>query len=123
MADIHLNSRVQNAASLKPSERSGKSNDAVRAVSAAPDRAQRLAKACADFEAIFVEQLFKTMRASVPESGLADSGRAEEIYTSMLDQQIAREMALGQGSLGLAQQMRSRLAPEAVGKTAVEMKD
>jgi Rod binding domain-containing protein len=119
MADIHLNSQVPNAASLSSSKCSGSSTDAAHAVS----KEQRLAKACADFEAIFVEQLFKTMRASVPESGLADSGRAEEIYTSMLDQQIAREMALGQGSLGLAQQMRSTLDPEAIGKTVLEMKD
>ena len=123
MADIHLNSQVQNAASLSLSKRSGSSADAAHAQSADQATAQRLAKACADFESIFVEQLFKTMRASVPESGLVDSGRAEEIYTSLLDQQIAREMALGQGSLGLAQQMRSKLAPEAVGKTALALKN
>ena len=63
------------------------------------------------------------MRASVPTSGLLGGGRAEEIYTSMLDQQIAQEMALGQGSLGLAHQMRTKLAPEAIGKTAVNRKD
>jgi len=70
---------------------------------------RRLEKACADFEAIFVEQLFKTMRASIPESGLLDSGRAEEIYTDMMDQQVAREMAHGQGAIGLANQMKARL--------------
>ena len=123
MVDIHLNSRVQNAASLPSSKYSGNSTDAAQTLSNDHANAQRLAKACADFEAIFVEQLFKTMRASVPKSGLVDSGRAEEIYTSMLDQQIAREMALGQGSLGLAQQMRSKLGSEAVGKTALALKD
>lgn len=71
---------------------------------------QRLSKACADFEAIFVEQLFKTMRASVPESKLLDGGRAEELYTSMLDQQVAEQMAHGQGSIGLANQMQNKLA-------------
>lgn len=70
---------------------------------------RRLEKACADFEAIFVEQLFKTMRASVPESGLLDGGRAEDIYTSMMDQQVAREMAHGHGAIGLAKQMEARL--------------
>lgn len=71
---------------------------------------RRLSKACADFEAIFVEQLFKTMRASVPESKLLDGGRAEELYTSMLDQQVAEQMAHGQGSIGLANQMQNKLA-------------
>ena len=75
-----------------------------------PDDDQRLAKACADFEAIFVQHLFKTMRASVPESTLTGGGRAEELYTSMLDQQVATQMAHGQGSIGLAKQMQSKLA-------------
>ena len=73
---------------------------------------ERLARACSEFEAIFVEQLFKTMRASVPDAGLLHGGRAEEIYTGMLDQQVAMEMARGQGSIGLASQMRFRLTPD-----------
>lgn len=71
---------------------------------------RRLSKACADFEAIFVEQLFKTMRASVPDSKLLNGGRAEELYTAMLDQQVAEQMTHGQGSIGLADQMQNRLA-------------
>lgn len=73
---------------------------------------ERLAEACSEFEAIFVEQLFKTMRASVPDVGLLRGGRAEAIYSGMLDQQIAMEMARGQGSIGLASQLRLRLAPD-----------
>ena len=72
--------------------------------------AGRLTKACADFEAIFIQQLFKTMRASVPESGLMDGGRAEALYTSMMDEEVAREMAHGRpGAIGLADQMKARL--------------
>ena len=73
------------------------------------DEDRRMAKACADFEAIFVQQMFKTMRASVPESGLLDGGCAEDLYVSLLDQQIAEEMARGEGSLGLANQMKNKL--------------
>jgi len=123
MADIHLNSRVQNAAWQSSSKNIASQTGAGPVPLATPDEAQRLTKACSDFEAIFVEQLFKTMRASVPESGLLDGGRAEEIYTSMLDQQIAREMALGQGSLGLAHQMRSKLEPSAIATSTMGMKD
>jgi flagellar protein FlgJ len=82
----------------------------------------RLAKACADFEAIFVQQLFKTMRASVPESNLLDGGRAEELYTSMLDQRVAEQMAQGQGSIGLAKQMRNNLAHYLVTGNVTKMK-
>ena len=77
-----------------------------------PNEQARLAKACSEFEALFIEQLFKTMRATVPDAGLLRGGRAEEIYTGILDQQIAVEMAQGQGSLGLASRLQSRLGPE-----------
>ena len=86
------------------------------------DDDDRLAKACADFEAIFVQQLFKTMRASVPESNLMGGGRAEELYTSMLDQQVATQMANGQGNIGLAKQMQSKLAHFIVTGTVTKSK-
>jgi len=122
MAGIHLNPYVPKAAARSSLKDTRAPSPATRAASAVDDKAQRLATACADFEAIFVEQLFKTMRSSVPESGLLDGGRAEEIYTGMLDQQIAREMALGQGSLGLAHQMRNKLEAKALGNAVTEMK-
>lgn len=90
----------------------GASSGAGGAGSIREGEGERLAKACSEFEAIFIEQLFKTMRASVPEVGLMRGGRAEEIYTGMLDQQIAVEMSRGQGTIGLASQMRSRLMPD-----------
>jgi flagellar protein FlgJ len=89
--------------------RSGSPAKGHNTVAASKDR-DRLDKACGDFEAIFVQQLFKTMRASVPESALFDGGRAEEIYTAMLDQHVAENMAHGQSGIGLANQMRNKLA-------------
>jgi flagellar protein FlgJ len=81
-----------------------------------------MAKACADFEAIFVQQLFKTMRASVATSGLLDGGRAEELYTSLLDQHVAQEMAHGKGSIGLAEQMKNKLIRYLTLETGAKMK-
>jgi flagellar protein FlgJ len=98
---------------------SGRPATGPNAVAASNDR-DRLEKACGDFEAIFVQQLFKTMRASVPESGLFGGGRAEEIYTSMLDQQVAEQMAYGQSGIGLANQMRNKLAPYAITEPVIK---
>jgi flagellar protein FlgJ len=123
MADIQVNPQVQTTTSVSSSKRGAGQPGAVHVTSTEHEKAQRLAKACADFEAIFVEQLFKTMRASVPESGLMNGGRAEEIYTAMLDQQIAQEMALGQGSTGLAKQMHSKLGPKVIGRTGLAVED
>ena len=86
------------------------------------DQQRRLAAACADFEAIFVQQLFKTMRASVPEEGLMHAGRAEELYTSLMDQEVAEEMAHGQGSIGLASQMRMKLIQYFATNDAADLK-
>ncbi len=69
---------------------------------------KRLNKACAEFEALLVQKLFQTMRASIPKSGLIDGGSAEEIYTAMLDQKVAQEMAL-QGGLGLSARMKEQI--------------
>ena len=48
-----------------------------------------LRKASKEFEGIFLAQLFRTMRESVPDSGLTERGSGEEMFTSMLDDRIA----------------------------------
>lgn len=54
---------------------------------------ERLRQATHDFEALFLAQLFREMRASVP-SGLAeDPGGAQEMFTAMLDDAVAVEAA------------------------------
>ena len=68
----------------------------------------RLQQACADFEALLIQKLFQTMRAAIPKSGLMDTGPAEDIYSSMLDQQVAQDLAL-QGGLGLSNQIKAQI--------------
>jgi flagellar protein FlgJ len=123
MGGFHLNPPLQIRSLASPRQNISGKPVARNNGLASEEKNQRLGKACADFEAIFVEQLFKTMRASVPESELLNGGRAEEIYTSMLDQQIAQEMAHGQGSVGLADQMRNKLTLQTLAGTAAETKD
>ncbi len=69
---------------------------------------KRLSKACAEFEALLVQQLFQTMRASIQKAGLIDGGSAEAIYTAMLDQKVAQDLAL-QGGLGLSARMKEQI--------------
>lgn len=66
---------------------------------------KKLAK---EFESIFLEQMFRSMRSSVQKSGLIDGGNAEEIYTSMLDSEYAKEMS-AQGNAGLSQMIERQL--------------
>lgn len=83
----------------------------VEEVSARSARERDLAKVTQlskDFEAIFLEQMLKTMRSSIQKSGLVDGGNAEEIYRSMLDNEYAKLMS-AQGSSGLSQMIERQL--------------
>lgn len=49
----------------------------------------QLRRAAKDLEGVFIAELFKAMRETVPEGGLTDGGMGEEMFTSMLDQHLA----------------------------------
>ena len=61
----------------------------------------QLKKACFELESLFINYLLKEMRATIPKSEFIGGGKAEEIYTSMLDSQLAKEMTSG-GGIGLS---------------------
>jgi len=65
------------------------------------EETRKLKSACAEFESFFIQYLLKEMRETVPTSGLVGGGSAESIYTSMLDTELAKEMA-DTGGIGLA---------------------
>lgn len=62
-------------------------------------------KVAREFESFFIHYLFKVMREAVPKGGLLGDGQEEELYTSMLDQELAKRMA-DRGGLGLAELIR-----------------
>jgi peptidoglycan hydrolase FlgJ len=82
---------------VQQSLKSGKSGKLTQSVENAP----KLKEACAEFESVFISYLLKEMRATIPKTGLISGGRAEEIYTSMLDTEISKEMASQRG-IGLS---------------------
>ncbi len=63
-----------------------------------------LKKSCQDFEAIFMQSMFKAMRKTVPEGELIKKSSAEKMYEEMLDMEIATEISKKQ-SMGLADQI------------------
>ena len=68
-----------------------------------------LKKACQNFEAIILQQMLTAMRKSVPKDGLLDSGYAQDMYQSMYDEGLAKEMANGRG-IGLADTLYHQLS-------------
>ena len=64
-------------------------------------RQASLDKACRDFESLFVNYMLQQMRQTVPQDGMFSGGQAEKLYTSMMDQEVAKEITKQRG-MGLA---------------------
>ena len=78
--------------------RTGAESDKTKAVN--KDQ-PRLKEVCHELESLFIGYLLKEMRATVTKSEFLSGGRAEELYTSMLDGQLAKELS-AKGGIGLA---------------------
>ncbi len=72
------------------------SNDATKA-----DH-EEIVAAAKQFEAVFLNQLLKAMRKTVPESKLFNSGGPTKFYQQMQDAEMAKAMAQQNGGLGIA---------------------
>ncbi|MCX5834266.1 MAG: rod-binding protein [Deltaproteobacteria bacterium] len=70
---------------------------------------KKLKKACADFEAIFISLMFKTMRQTVPTSGYFKAMPGKDMYTMMMDQKLAEELAHRGGGLGIQKMLYNQL--------------
>jgi flagellar protein FlgJ len=62
----------------------------------------QLEKAAQDFESVFLNLVFQSMRSTVEKSGYVDGGNGEDIYRSLLDQEYAKTMS-SQSMTGLSQ--------------------
>lgn len=70
---------------------------------------EELKKVCQEFEAIFLNQLLKSMRDTVPDSGFFHKGVSFNIIQSMHDEALADEISKS-GGIGLAQQLYDQLS-------------
>ncbi|MFQ5431468.1 MAG: rod-binding protein [Nitrospinota bacterium] len=62
-----------------------------------------------EFESYFFKEVISAMRKTVPKNTLINGGHAEEIYKSMLDDNMAKEMS-NRGGSGIARVMYDRLS-------------
>ncbi|HVP15600.1 MAG TPA: rod-binding protein [Terriglobales bacterium] len=73
------------------------------------DDAGQLRRMAHELEGVFLNQLFQAMRASVPQGGLVEEGAGEEMFRSLLDEQVAREAA-ARDERGLGEALFRQLA-------------
>ena len=63
----------------------------------------KLKQACQDIETMFIQQMLKQMRATIPKGGLIPESMASEMYQEMLDEEYSKLMASSPNdSLGIA---------------------
>lgn len=70
-----------------------------------------LKESCAEMESLFIYYLIKEMRSTIPKSGFMSGGMAEEVYTSMFDVQMAKELSL-KNELGLSSMLLKSIEKE-----------
>ncbi len=69
---------------------------------------EKLKEAAQQFEAIFIQQMFKEMRKTIPDDGLIQRGNAEDVYAQLQDLEAAKITAQ-HGGIGLADLMMQQL--------------
>ncbi len=95
-----------NALPLKPFHSGGK--ETVTGLKARDP--EKLKKACQGVESIFLNMMLKEMRKAIPKSGLFSDSLQKDIYTSLFDQQVAREVAESGRGIGLSQMLFEQLS-------------
>ncbi|MCL6518706.1 MAG: rod-binding protein [Armatimonadetes bacterium] len=77
--------------------------------SAVVSNEQKLRKACKEFESVLIHQLLTIMRQSIPKTDLFGDRREEELFNSMLDEEIAKQISLT-NPLGIADMLYTQLS-------------
>jgi len=69
---------------------------------------KEMEKVARDFESIFINKLFESMRKAIPKSDLLDSS-AMDMYQTMLDQEMAKELSTKKG-MGIGEMVYNDLS-------------
>lgn len=81
----------------------------LKAAAEKGDDAQ-LKQVCKEFEGIFLNMIYKQMKATVPKSDYLQSDSATELFNSMLDEKLCD--AASQRGIGLADMMYKQMAKQ-----------
>lgn len=70
---------------------------------------ERLRKACMQLEGVFMNELAKALRETVPADGVLPASSGGEMFTSMLDEKLA-ELAAARSQSGLTAALMNQLS-------------
>ncbi|MDY6864221.1 MAG: rod-binding protein [Thermodesulfobacteriota bacterium] len=69
-----------------------KINEKKSIISSERDK-ESIKKVCTQFESLLISFVIKAMRDTIPKTNLFGSGKGERLYSSLLDQELAKEIA------------------------------
>lgn len=69
----------------------------------------KLKESCKEFEAIYVNEMYKAARKNIPESGLIKKSNGEKVFEEMLYMEQSRNIA-NNSSLGIADAMYRQMS-------------
>lgn len=92
---------------------------AVQEAKAAEKRDKELKKACEGFEAMFLNMMYRQMRATVSENTLFGESNALKIFQDMRDDELMKKVAAG-GGIGIADMMYKQLKPQVESRNAAQ---
>lgn len=75
---------------------------------------QSLRQSCREFEAIYIQEMYKAMRKTVPDGGLFEKDMSNDLYRDLMDAELAKSTAAGKGTgIGEAmyKQITDKLSP------------
>lgn len=83
---------------------------------------EELMDACIEYEAYYVQQLFKEMRKTIPDGGLFEDSNEQDIYEDMLDEEYSKVMANNKG-FGIANSLYKQLSPQISSAQSVKIEE
>jgi flagellar protein FlgJ len=90
-------------------EKAGGTTKSQMATSDDSLRDKKLRKACRDFESIFLFNLFKEMRKTIPRSGMLPAAPGKETFEMMFDQKVAEDLSGRGEGMGLQKMLYEQL--------------
>lgn len=108
---INSNSRssVDSAQTYRAKATDGDFEKRLREAAEAGDDAE-LKQVCKEFEGIFLNMMYKQMKATVPKSGYLQNDAGSEMYNTMMDETLVETMS--QKGIGLGDYMYRQLSKQ-----------
>ena len=105
----NIKSSVDSAQTYRATSNDGDFEKRLKAAAEKGDDAQ-LKQVCKEFEGIFLNMMYKQMKATVPKSGYLESDYGTEMYNTMMDETLVETMS--QKGIGLGDYMYRQLSKQ-----------